>query len=292
MPTFETSQPIALSIAVGQGAVHVIAADRTDTVVTVNPGDREQPADVEAAGRTVVDLANGTLAVRAPRPRGITGHLGWRRGGSVEVVVELPEGSSVRVDADVADVRSDGRLGDVEVKAAVGDVRLDRTAALRVRSAAGQVAVEQASGSTSIVTAGDLSVGVVTGDADVKNLNGTTRIGRVGGGVRVRSANGDVAIEEADGDVSVKTANGSIRLGQVARGSVAVETASGSLDIGIREGTAAWIDAGTRFGRIHNALTSADDPEPSDETVQIRARTQLGDVRISRSQAADLGRTT
>ena len=39
MQTFETNQPIALSIEMSHGAVHVIASDRTDTVVAVSPSD-------------------------------------------------------------------------------------------------------------------------------------------------------------------------------------------------------------------------------------------------------------
>ena len=66
MPTFETSQPIALSIEMSQGAVHVIATDRTDTIVAVNPSDRDRPEDIEAADKTVVDLVNGTLSIRTP----------------------------------------------------------------------------------------------------------------------------------------------------------------------------------------------------------------------------------
>ncbi len=69
MPTFETKQPIVLSIEMSQGAVHVIASHRTDTVVAVNPSDRDRPDDVEAAGKTAVDLANGTLSIRAPKSR-------------------------------------------------------------------------------------------------------------------------------------------------------------------------------------------------------------------------------
>jgi hypothetical protein len=283
MPTFETDQPIELSIEMSQGAVHIIAGDRTDTVVAVNPSDRDQPEDVEAAARTVVDLANGSLSIRSPRPRGIAAHLGRRRGGAVEVTVELPERSRLRAEADFADFRCDGRLDDVAVKTGAGNVRLDRTGALRVRSGAGHVAVEEASGRAEIVAAGEMTIGVVAGAADVKNLNGKTWVGRAGGTARVRSANGDVTIEDAGGDVTVKTANGDIRLGQVARGSVTIETASGGLEIGVREGTAAWIDAATKFGRVHNNLTCADDPESSAETVQVRARTQFGDVLIARS---------
>ena len=133
--------------------------------------------------------------------------------------------------------------------------------------------MEEASDRAEIVAAGDMNIGVVAGDADIKNLNGTTWIGRVGGMVTVKSANGDVTIEDAGRDVPVTTANGNIRLGQVTRGSVTIETASGGMEIGVREGTAASIDAATKFGRVHNNLTPADDPELSAETVQVRART-------------------
>jgi DUF4097 and DUF4098 domain-containing protein YvlB len=284
MPSFETHQPILLSIELGQGMVNVIAGDRSDTVVAVNPSDEGRQADVEAARKTVVDLANGVLSIKMPKPGGIAAPvIGWKRSGSVAVIVELPEGSSLRADTGVADIRCDGSLGDVEVKTGVGDVRLDRTGALRVRSGVGRVSVEAASGNADIVAAGDMTLGTVAGDADVKNLNGKTWISRVGGNVRVRSANGDVTIDDAGGDVTVKTANGDIRLGQVARGSATIETAAGGLEIGIKEGTAAWIDANTRFGRIHNSLSPADEPEPSTETVQVRARTGFGDVLITRS---------
>ena len=74
MPTFETNQPIVLSIEMSQGAVHVIASDRTDTVVAVNPSDRDRPEDVEAAEKTVVDLANGTLVHQGAESRAASPH--------------------------------------------------------------------------------------------------------------------------------------------------------------------------------------------------------------------------
>jgi DUF4097 and DUF4098 domain-containing protein YvlB len=284
MQTFETNQPIVLSIEMSQGAVHVIADDRADTVVAVNPRDRNRPDDIEAAAQTVVDLANGTLSIKQPKPGGIAAPvIGWKRSGSVEVTVELPERSSLRADSGFVDFRSDGRLDDVEVTTGAGDVRLDRTGVLRVRTGAGHVAVEEASDRAEIEAAGDMTIGVVAGDADVKNLNGTTRIGRVDGNVKVKSANGDVIIEDAGRDVTVKTANGNIRLGQVARGSVTLETAAGGLEIGVREGTAASIDATTKFGRVDNNLTPTDDRNPPAESVQVRARTSFGDVAITRS---------
>ena len=122
-----------------------------------------------------------------------------------------------------------------------------------------------------------MTIGVVAGDADVKNLNGTTWIGRVAGNVRVKSANGDVIIEDAGRDVTVKTANGNIRIGQVARGSVSIETAFGGLEIGVREGTAAWIDATTKFGRVQTTspppTTPNRQPRPSMSTPGRRSAT-------------------
>ena len=50
MPTFETNQPIVLSIEMSQGAVHVIASDRTDTVVAVEP-ERSGPPRRRRGGR-------------------------------------------------------------------------------------------------------------------------------------------------------------------------------------------------------------------------------------------------
>ena len=35
-------------------------------------------------------------------------------------------------------------------------------------------------------------------------------------------------------------------------------------------------------GKVHNALEAADAPEPSAETVEVRARTTVGDVVIRR----------
>jgi hypothetical protein len=286
MPSFETHGPIVLSVELSAGMVHAIASDRSDTVVAVTPSDPGRPADVEGTRKTVVDLANGTLSIRMPKPGGIAAPIiGWKRSGSVDVIVELPEGSSLRADTGVADFRCDGRLGDVEMRTGVGNVRLDQTGSLRVHSGAGHVAVEEASGSAEIVSAGEMSIGIVAGDAEVKNLNGKTWISRAGGDVRVRSANGDVTIDDANRDVTVKTANGDIRLGQVARGSASLETASGGLEIGIKEGTAAWVDASTKFGRVHSTLSPADDPEQSTETVQVHARTAFGDVLITRSRA-------
>jgi hypothetical protein len=103
------------------------------------------------------------------------------------------------------------------------------------------------------------------------------------GDVRVRSANGAIGIGRAGAGVDVKTSNGSIRLGEVVRGSVVLGTAAGDLDIGVAEGTAAWLEVNTFYGQVRNLLADASRPEEGDKTVEVRGRTSYGDITIHRS---------
>jgi DUF4097 and DUF4098 domain-containing protein YvlB len=101
--------------------------------------------------------------------------------------------------------------------------------------------------------------------------------------VRVRAANGDISVERAGAGVDAKTSNGSIRLGEVVRGSVLLGTAMGNLEIGIADGTAAWLELNTGFGHVRNLMDNAAQPDAADETVEVRGRTSYGDITIHRS---------
>ncbi len=67
MPTFETPQPIAVTVDVLVGHVEIIASDRTDTVVEVRPSDPAKKEDVRGAQETAVDFVAGHLTVQGPR---------------------------------------------------------------------------------------------------------------------------------------------------------------------------------------------------------------------------------
>ncbi len=285
MPAFETPRAISAKLELSLGHAHLIASDRTDTVVVVNPSNRSKQADLEAAEKTVVHFSNGMLLVSAPKPRGLGSVIGpTKRTGSVDVTIELPEGSALEADADLADFRTDGRFGGIRIKSGAGDIEVDETADLNLATGAGTVAVVRATGRTEVTAAGDMRLGLIDGEAQIKNMNGKTWIGEVTGPLRVKSANGDITVDIAHADVALKTANGNIELGEVISGTVVLGTASGHVGIAIREGTAAWVDASTQFGRVHNTLEIAGGPEPSENAVEIRARTSFGDIAIRRSR--------
>ena len=147
----------------------------------------------------------------------------------------------------------------------------------------GSVTVERAVGQAEVTASGEVRIREIDGAAVIKNLNGRTWVGEVSGDLRCNAANGDISVERAGAAVDAKTANGSIRVGEVARGSVALETAFGELEVGIRKGTAALLDVRSRFGRVRNSLEASDGPGPSEETVEVRARTSYGDIVIRRS---------
>jgi DUF4097 and DUF4098 domain-containing protein YvlB len=280
MPTFDSPEPITANIELTVGDIRISAAERGDTVVTVEPSDPSNDEDRKVAEQTRVEFAAGRLLVRAPKLRS---WLPGRNGGSISVTLELPSDSSVEAGGSVADVDSDGPLGDVRLKTALGRIRLDRVQALTVKSSAGDVVVDEVAGHADIsVSSGDVRVRRVETTAVVKNSNGDTWIGDAGGDLRVNAANGSIAVDRARATVAAKTAKGDVRVGEVARGSVVLETHLGDLEVGIPEGTAAWLDVRSTAGKVHNTLEAADAPESSTETVDVRARTTLGDVVVRR----------
>lgn len=289
MTVFETPDPIVADLEVQVGSVHLIADDRRDTSVVINPSNPAKRLDVDAAEKTVVEMTGNRLNLITPKPGGIGVLVG--RYGSVDIIIELPEGSSIDVSNGFGDVRADGRLGDVYVKTGAGDIDVDRTETARLVSGAGRLTLGNSNGKAEVTTAGDMEIGRVVGEAGVKNQNGKTRVGEVVGPLRVRSANGDIFVDRARADVSAKTANGNIEIGQVTSGSVTLGTSSGAIAVGLAPGSAAWVDARTQYGRVHNDLESVDRPEAGNE-VEIRARTSFGDIHIHRSEETTRQRKT
>jgi hypothetical protein len=289
MPTFDTPEPISVTVELGVGDLRIVASDRTDTMVEVRPSDPAKQADVTAAEQTRVEYAGGRLLIKAPK--------NWRqytpRGGgeSIDVQIELPAGSHLRGDTGVAALRCQGRLGECRYKTGIGDIQLDQAGAVQLRTGVGDITVERADGDAEVRTgSGSVRIDGIDGMAVVKNSNGDTWIGRVTGDLRVNAANGRISVDQASATVAAKSANGDVYLGEVAHGTVVAQTAFGKVEIGIRDGAAAWLDLNTRYGTVRNDLDAAERPGPGEDAVEVRARTAFGDITIHRSSANDPGK--
>ncbi|MFE3826206.1 DUF4097 domain-containing protein [Streptomyces sp. NPDC059092] len=279
MPSFDTPAPISVAARVEAGSLQFTAVGRLDTVAEVRPRDPKRDQDVRAADQTEVTYVNGVLTVRTPKP-----HL-LGRTGTVDVTVELPTGSHVDVTGAWTQVLGEGRLGDVHVKTSSGDVRLDTTGPLRLTAAHGSITVDRVEGPAEISTSsGSLRVGLINGPAVLKNSHGTTTVDAATGELRVSGANGDIEIRRAEDSVTATTAHGTLRVGEVARGTVQLETSYGAIEIGIRVGTAAWLDVSSGSGQVRNTLTASETPEEAEDTVKVRARTRHGNIDVRRAQ--------
>jgi DUF4097 and DUF4098 domain-containing protein YvlB len=280
MPTFETPKPITATIDVAVGDVRIRADDGGHTTVDVRPSDPSSDEDVKVAKQTRVECAAGQLLVKAPKLRS---WLPRSTGGSVDVTIELPAGSQLHATGQVTDFGSEGRLGDCRVKTGLGQVQLERAATVSLKNGIGDIGLDHATGHAEVSAgSGDVRLRELDTSAVIKNSNGDTWVGTAGGDVRLSAANGSIGVDVARGSVVAKSANGDVRLGEVERGSVVLETSLGDLEVGIPEGTTAWLDVRAGAGRVHNALEAAEAPEPSAETVEVRARTSAGNVMINR----------
>ena len=284
MPTFDTPEPISVTLELGIGEVRIVAGDRSNSIVEVRPSDGARKADVELAEQTRVELAGGRLLIRAPR--GWRYYSPWGGRESIDVEIALPAGSHVRADTGVAALRASGRLGECRFKTGVGEIRVEHAAAVRLNTGAGDISVDRVEGRAEVSTGtGTVRMGALEGGGTIKNSNGATWIGAAGADLRVKAGNGDIAVDHALASVDARSANGNIRLDEVGRGLVVAETAAGRVEIGVREGVAAYLDLDTKYGALHNDLDVAGRPDPDAQTVEVRVRTAFGDLVIHRSVA-------
>ncbi|MFB7452093.1 DUF4097 domain-containing protein [Streptomyces sp. NPDC056194] len=280
MPSFDTPEPISVTAYLYAGSLQFTASDRLDTAVEVRPRSPKKDLDVRAADQTEVTYAGGVLTITTPKAN----LLG--RGGTVDVTVELPTGSRIDMTGTGASLIGEGRFGEVRVKTSAGDVRLDTTGPLYLTASHGQTTVERVEGRAEITSSsGNLRVGHVDGLAVLKNSHGATTVGTVTGELRVSGANGSIDIARAESSATVTSTNGTLRIAEVSRGEVQLETSNGSIEIGIRSGTAAWLDVNSNRGHVRNTLSTSEAPDESEETVKIRARSNWGNIDIRRAKA-------
>ncbi len=290
--TFNTPAPIAVTLDLYVADVRFAASDRADTIVEVRPSDPKKAADSKAAENTRVeyDEATRTLSIVSRKPRSRFVNFSSKRPESIDVVIQLPTDSGVRGESDLGDFHSEGALGAVSLKTDLGAIRLAETGPVNLRSGVGGITVEGVSGSAEVHSgSSDIRIGAVDGTADVSAGNGKVRVGVVTGAANIKVSNGSVSVDRALFDITAASSNGEVVIGEVVRGKVFATAKNGSVEVGVREGSAAWLELNSSVGRVYNELASTDAPatgEPVDK-VEVHADTKLGDVTIRRTPRLD-----
>ena len=160
----------------------------------------------------------------------------------------------------MGDFHSAGRLGDCRFKTTACNFWLEHTGALRLHTGAGR-----------------LTAGTIDGDADISTGTGKVQLGEVDGSLVVKNSNGGTEIDSAPATSgrarrmarSPSSGRAPARREDLKRQHPARRSDSrfrrprhreGDLDVGIAEGTAAWVEVNTAFGQVRNLLDTAGQP--------------------------------
>ncbi|MEU4497939.1 DUF4097 family beta strand repeat-containing protein [Streptomyces sp. NPDC023998] len=112
------------------------------------------------------------------------------------------------------------------------------------------------------------------GDVACEGAHGAIKIDEAAS-VRLTAYAGDVAVGRLTGPAEISTQQGDIHITEAASGTVVLRTQAGDVSVGAAAGVSASLDAGTGYGRIHNALKNT---EGAAACLNIHATTDHGDI--------------
>ena len=259
--TFHTPGGVRLDLRVPAGSIQIATVDGEETRVELESVDGDPEIEAEA----LIEARDGRITI-AIEERKI---LFLKTAPNVRVRVSMPHDAELAANTVSADVDARGaRLAAVDVRTVSGDARLERVD--------GNAKLKSVSG--------DLHVGDVGGEATAQTVSGDVEVGHVGGTLEVRTVSGDVEVAEVGGGVTGQTTSGDLRLRAVVQGKVTLKTISGDLTVGIREGSALWVDAKSVSGDTSSDLPLGDAPPNGDKPlVELRATAMSGDITVTRA---------
>ncbi|MFF7365384.1 DUF4097 family beta strand repeat-containing protein [Streptomyces sp. NPDC008125] len=209
----------------------------------------------------------------------------------VSAVVDIPAGHIRFIAADRADTvveilpadASKGRdvkaAERIEVTHADGVLRIGASeAANRVLGPSGSVelTVQLPAGSRIEVKAASAELRGVgrLGDVVFEGQQATVKLDETAS-ARLAVLDGDITVGRLGGPAEISTQKGDLRITEAVRGTVTLRTAHGEIAVGAARGVSASLDAGTAYGRVHNALAN---PDGAAAALNIHATTAYGDI--------------
>ncbi|MEV6245548.1 DUF4097 family beta strand repeat-containing protein [Streptomyces sp. NPDC051742] len=112
------------------------------------------------------------------------------------------------------------------------------------------------------------------GDVTFEGAQGTVTLDETAN-ARLALLAGDITVGRLGGPAEISTQQGDLRVAEATRGTVVLRTESGAISVDAAPGVSATLDAGTAYGRIHNALANT---EGAAAELSIRATTSYGDI--------------
>lgn len=248
--TYSTPLPLELDVGIPSGDIEVETVEGEESTITVDGDDRLlEEVEIRQDGNRVVVTYRGK------------GKIGFSLspftlvfGNELKVRAMVPHGAGVKVKTASADTDLEGHFGPLGINSVSGDFRLR---------------------------------GEVAGDASLKTVSGDAELDRVEGDLSVQTVSGDVRSGPVAGSANAKTVSGDIRFDAVSAGDVRFTSVSGDVEIGIAEGSAVDVDAGSTSGDLSSEVPLGSEPLEGEgghaPTVVLRGRTVSGDVKVFRA---------
>jgi hypothetical protein len=112
------------------------------------------------------------------------------------------------------------------------------------------------------------------GDVAFESAQGSLELDEAAS-ARLTTLAGDISVGRLGGPAEISTEKGDIRIAEAQGGAVVLRTQMGEVSVGAAAGVSASLDAGTAYGRIHNALANTDGAAAG---LNIHATTGYGDI--------------
>lgn len=214
----ELNGPAVESLEVDAGAGKLVVRGgegtgeiRVAATLCASDGDRLEALDVSLEG--------DRLDTEYPRHGG-GGWFGGNRYARIDLVVEVPAGTNLRVDDSSGSVEITG-VGEVVVHDGSGSVRLRSVASVAIEDGSGSLTIEDVTGSV-VVEDG-------SGSVTIEDVRGGVTVEDGSGSLKVRSVGGDVVITDGSGSIEVRAVGGTVRVNGGGSGSVSVHDVDGDL---------------------------------------------------------------
>jgi DUF4097 and DUF4098 domain-containing protein YvlB len=188
---------------------------------------------------------------------------GRRIGGSTDITVKVPAGTSARLKCTSGDILVEVPISKLEAGVASGDVRaVHVTGDASVKTASGDTRIENVGGSLNIATA-----------------SGRAGIGPIGGDLHMTAASGEAVIESIYGTARIRTASGDIRIRKFDGTDLIAKTISGDVTIGVPSRRRIDVDLQSLSGSLRNRLKKGDG-SPPEKTITLRVKSVSGDLTL------------
>lgn len=279
MKTFPAPGPAALRIELQMGRIDVIAESRRDLAVEIGPANPHRGGDRSAADAVRVSHSGSDLRIVGPVRFTLFGS-----GDSVDVSVRVPAGSDVSLALKYGSIRVAGAVGTARIALDYGDATLERTGRADLGLGHGELRVEHVRGDADVnISSGRARIGIVDGALRLKGSDAGIDVGSVSGVADIATSSGVVHLGDPGPALTVRSAYGPVRIGDLNGGTARVEASYGDVTLGIRSGTAVWLDAASQHAAVRNELAAAGGPIEGEASLELYARTGYGDITVHRT---------